>query len=97
MIRHIVMFKLLDGFTREHPEVVATRRALADLGPTLPIVRAWEVRECFGERPVSHDFVLISEFDDADDLAAYAVDPDHQKVVARLDQIATPAVADFRI
>ena len=97
MIRHIVMFKLLDGFTRDDPQVVATRQALADLGPTLPIVRAWEVRECFGEWPVSHDFVLISEFDDEGDLAEYAVDPDHQKVIARLDQIAAPAVADFRI
>jgi len=97
MIRHIVLFKLNSGLTRDDPQVAATFQALTELGPTLPIVRAWEVRECFGTRPVSHEFALISEFDDEADLAAYGVDPDHRKVMAQLDQIITPAVADFLI
>jgi Stress responsive A/B Barrel Domain len=98
MIRHIVLFKLREGLSRADAQVVATREALADLGPTLPMVRAWEVRQCFGDKPASHDFILISEFDDEADLAQYAVDPDHQVVVAKLDSItAGKATADFHI
>ena len=98
MIRHIVLFKLHEGRSREDAQVVATREALTNLGPTLPMVRGWEVRECFGDKPASHDFILLSEFDNEADRAAYAVDPDHQVVIAQLDQItATKAVADFRV
>lgn len=98
MIRHIVLFKLNPGLTLEDAQVAATRQALTELGPTLPMVRGWEVRECFGDKPASHDFILLSEFDDRADLAAYAVDPEHLKVIAQLDQItAGKAVADFQV
>ena len=98
MIRHIVLFKLREGLSREDAEVVATREALTNLGPALPMVRAWEVRPCFGDKPTSHDFILISEFDNEADLAQYAVDPDHKAVIAKLDLItAGKATADFHI
>lgn len=98
MIRHIVLFKYNDGLTQADPEVAATRQALTDLGPTLPIVRGWEVRQCFGDQAVSHDLILLAQFDTKADLAAYAVDPEHQKVIVQLDRIADrKAVADFEV
>lgn len=97
MIRHIVLFKLRDGFAAGDPKPTAAFGALAALGPTLPTVRAWETHSCFGSRPVSQDFALISEFDDEAGLSAYATHPDHQKVLALLTEVATLAVADFTV
>jgi hypothetical protein len=95
MIRHIVLFKLRDGVTADDPRVVTAFGTLAALGPTLPTVRAWETHRCFGSRPVSHDFALISQFADEADLAAYAAHPEHQKVLVLLNEVFTLAVADF--
>jgi len=61
MIRHIVLFKLKDGLTREDPRVQAVSSALTELGPTLAAVLHWETRWCFGSRPVSNDFALICD------------------------------------
>jgi len=77
MIRHIVLFKLKDGLTREDPRVQAASRALAELGPTLAPVLRWETHWCFGTRPVSNDFALICDLADEAALAAYQRDPIH--------------------
>ena len=95
MIRHIVLFKLNDGLTREDPRVQAASSALTALGPTLPAVLHWETHWCFGSRPVSHDFALICDVADEDGLAAYQADPEHQKVAADLREVFTLSVGDF--
>jgi hypothetical protein len=95
MIRHIVLFKLKDGLTREDPRVTAASEALAALGPTLPPVLAWETHWCFGSRPVSHDFILVCDVADEAGLKAYLTDPEHQKVAAALNEVYTLSVADF--
>jgi len=95
MIRHIVLFKLKDGLTREDPRVQAASRALAELGPTLAPVLRWETHWCFGTRPVSNDFALICDLADEAALAAYQSDPEHQKVVALLREVYAFSAADF--
>jgi hypothetical protein len=97
MIRHIVLFKLKDGLTRDDSRVRAATSALTALGPTLPPVLSWETHWCFGARPVSHDFALICDVADEAGLEAYQTDPEHQKVAADLREVFTLAVGDFTI
>lgn len=95
MIRHIVLFKLKDGLTREDPRVQAATSALAALGPTLAPVLHWETHWCFGSRPVSNDFALICDVADEAGLEAYQSDPEHQKVAADLREVFIFSAADF--
>lgn len=95
MIRHIVMFKLKDGVSRDDPSAVAAADALTALGPTLDVVRHWETHWCFGSRPVSNEFVLISDFDDEAGLQAYQADPEHRKIAASLNEYFVLSAADF--
>jgi hypothetical protein len=95
MIRHIVLFKLKDGLTRDDPRVQAVSSALTTLGPTLAPVLSWETHWCFGSRPVSHDFALVCDVADEAGLAAYQNDAEHQKVSAELREVFTLAVGDF--
>jgi stress responsive alpha/beta barrel protein len=95
MIRHIVMFKLKDGVGRDDPGAVAAADALTALGPTLEPVRHWETHWCFGDRPVSNQFVLICDVADEAALQAYLNDPEHRKVAAELGEYFVLSVADF--
>ena len=95
MIRHIVLFKLKDGVTREDPRVTAVSDALTALGPTLPPVLSWETHWCFGSRPASHNFALVCDVADEAGLQAYLTDPEHQKVAAGLNEVYTLSVGDF--
>lgn len=95
MIRHIVLFKLKEGLTRDDPRVQAFSAALTALGPTLAPVLSWETHWCFGSRPVSHDFALICDVADEAGLAAYQADPEHRKVAADLGEVFTLSVGDF--
>jgi hypothetical protein len=95
VIRHIVLFKLKEGLTRDDPRVQASSSALTALGPTLAPVLSWETHWCFGSRPVSHDFALICDVADEAGLAAYQTDPEHQKVAADLREVFTLSVGDF--
>lgn len=95
MIRHIVLFKLKDGLTREDPRVQAASAALTALGPTLAAVLSWETHWCFGSRPVSHDFALICDVADEAGLTAYLTDPEHRKVSAELGEVFSFSVGDF--
>lgn len=95
MIRHIVMFKLKDGACRDDPGAVAAADALTALGPTLEVVRHWETHWCFGSRPVSNEFVLISDFADEAGLQAYQTDPEHRKVAAQLHEYFILSAADY--
>ena len=97
MIRHIVLFKLKDGLTRDDPRVQASSSALTALGPALAPVLSWETHWCFGSRPVSHDFALICDVADEAGLKAYLTDPEHQKVSAGLSEVFTFAVGDFTV
>lgn len=97
MIRHIALFKLKDGLTREDPRVQAASSALTALGPEMPTVLEWETHWCFGSRPVSHDFALVCDVADEAGLDAYLSDPEHRKVSADLLEVFTLSVADFTL
>ncbi len=77
MIKHIVLWKLKNRSTAE-----SMKNALEALPLSIPQIRSFEVGVGKISGDVFSDIVLVSSFDNADDLETYAAHPDHQKVVA---------------
>ena len=94
MLKHVIFFK----FKAETTEADIDK--LADSLGALP-EKISEIREfVFGRDIVrserSYDFGLVSSFDDRAALDAYAIHPDHQRVVVHIKQICSSVVAvDF--
>ena len=90
MIRHIVFFKFNEEASAgERAELVA---ALKRLQKQIPLVKELEVEPDIGGKPNSYDIVLNSVFENMDDLEAYAVHPDHVKVVERVKALCQSSV-----
>jgi Stress responsive A/B Barrel Domain len=97
MIRHLVLFKLNEGVTRDEPRVVAGARAFAELGALVPEVASWEGGWNVTDRPIAYDFAINSSVSDADALKPYLEHPAHQAAVAPWTEFATWVVADYEI
>jgi len=97
MIKHIVLFDLIDGVAKEDPRVLRAFAELRALEAQIPLVRQWEVGENFSDRPIATDFGLYSGFDSTADLAAYIEDPAHREVVALLKEVCTWKVCDYEM
>ncbi len=95
MIRHIVLFKLLDGVDRDDPRVKAVVEGLTALGGTVPELRSWHVGFNVKAGPRAYDFGLVGDVDDLDALARYVDHPDHQALVPAIDEISTRVVVDM--
>jgi hypothetical protein len=94
MIRHVVMFKFkpeADG-----DEVKKVLDALRLLPDKIEVIREYEVGEDVLRTPRSWDAVLVSTFDDLNDLQTYAVHDDHLAVVQLIQTLVqTVASVDF--
>lgn len=94
MLKHVVLFKFKPETTEDEIDNLAT-----GLGALPEIITG--IREfVFGRDVVrserSYDFGLVSSFDDRDGLDAYAIHPDHQRVVTHIKQICSSVAAvDF--
>lgn len=77
-LRHIVTWKLSGETVAERDaqaeEIIAV---LAPLSETVPSVRALSVHRNSINHDDNWDVTLVSDFDDAEGLAAYAVHPEH--------------------
>ncbi|HNT27479.1 MAG TPA: Dabb family protein [bacterium] len=91
MIRHVVMWKLLDA-----ADAPRAKEALLALRGKIPLVRSLEVGVDVLRTERSYDLCLIATFDSLADLAAYTDHPAHREVVAFMQKIREKAVAvDF--
>lgn len=97
MIRHIILAKLKDGFTRDTPEVRAAAEALAGLGAQLsqPVPGSWATHWGVGTRPISADFIMLCDFSDTAALDSYQADPLHQAVAAQLREVFVLTSGDY--
>ncbi|WP_330174925.1 Dabb family protein [Streptomyces sp. NBC_01498] len=95
MIRHLVLFKLNEGVSRDEPRVVAGARAFFGLGGTIPELEFWECGWNISDRPIAHDFAINSAVADAAALTRYLEHPDHQAGVAQWREFATWVIADY--
>ncbi|MET9506049.1 Dabb family protein [Streptomyces sp. NPDC006259] len=95
MIRHLVLFKLHEGVTRDDPRVVAGEAAFRALGGQIEELRFWELGWNISDRPIAYDFAINSAVEDADALKRYIEHPAHQAGVALWREFATWVVADY--
>lgn len=94
MIVHIVMFKFKDENKSSNIEEVLKRlNALTQLIPTL---KSMEVGVNFTFSDRAFDLSLYSTFETKDDLDAYAVHPEHLKVVELIKSVTVESkVVDY--
>lgn len=97
MIKHIVMMRLKDiGVIEKQEQLKNIKSKLDALLEIVPSLKAMEVGLNFSKRDTAFDLVLVSLFDDEEGLKAYAIHPEHIKVLDYLKgKLATTAVTDY--
>ncbi|MFH8394119.1 Dabb family protein [Streptomyces sp. NPDC018036] len=95
MIRHLVLFKLNEGVTRDEPRVAEGVAAFRALRGLIPELRFWECAWNISDRPIAYDFAINSAVEDADALKAYLEHPAHVAGVALWREFATWVIADY--
>lgn len=96
MVVHIVMFKFKEQNKQENLLVV--KNALEELASKVPTLNSIEVGINFAEEDRAFDLSLYSTFNTKDDLKAYAIHPEHLRVVELIKQVAIESkVVDYEI
>ena len=81
MFRHVVMFTWIAGTTEEQKAEVASE--LGKLPGTIPEIRGYAIGPDAGINPGNHEFVVVADFDSAEDYLVYRDHPVHRDVVER--------------
>jgi quinol monooxygenase YgiN len=100
MIKHIVTFRLKKDTPSERREEVLEqlKKALEALPGKIKEIAAYEVGTNIAHSPAAHDLVLVSGFKSPEDLEAYRVHPEHQKVVELIKKTTSDrVVVDYEI
>ncbi|MCD6259151.1 MAG: Dabb family protein [Helicobacteraceae bacterium] len=94
MIVHIVMFQFKEENKERNIAMVKERlEALVDL---IPELEKMEVGVNFNDSERAFDLSIYSTFTSQEDLDAYAVHPEHMKVVALIKELTeTSKVVDY--
>lgn len=96
MIVHIVMFKFKDDNKESNIKLVEEK--LNDLVEKIDELKSIEVGIDFSKSERSFDLSLYSTFDSKEDLKAYAVHPEHLKVVELIKSVTMESkVVDYTI
>lgn len=100
MIKHIVMFKVREtGSVEEKMQLVdQLKNALEALPRKIEQIQTFEVGVNISESPGAYDLILVSTFQDMDELAVYRDHPEHQKVVELIKkETDNRVVVDYEI
>ncbi len=96
MIKHIVMWTFKDGVAEA--DKLEMKRQLEALKGVVPTLVEIEVGMDVSCKEASMDMVLYSAFRSAEDLQAYAVHPEHLKVVGFVKPlVCARAVVDYEV
>lgn len=98
MIRHIIMFKLKDlgSESLKKEKLKELKKKIDELGTTISEIEFIEAGINFSPRDVAFDLVINSTFKTNSDLAAYAIHPEHIKLVEFLKDVKlSSAVVDY--
>ncbi|MFD6341519.1 Dabb family protein [Streptomyces sp. NPDC060131] len=95
MIRHLVLFKLNEGVTRDEPRVIAGVTAFKELDGQVPELEVWECAWNISDRPIAYDFAINAAVADHAALQRYLDHPAHQAGVAQWREFATWVIADY--
>ncbi len=94
MIVHIVLFQ----FKEEHKKanMIQAKQMLENLMGAVPSLRSIDVGMNFSEEERAMDLSIITAFESKEDLEAYAVHPEHLKVVDFIKSVvAYSKVVDY--
>ena len=89
MIKHIVMFKLLD---KNKATIEKAVNALKSLEGNIDVLRSVETGVDVTESERSYDIVLTTEFDNREGLNAYGPHPNHLPVVETMRALCSGSV-----
>ncbi len=96
MIVHIVIFKFKDE--NKESNIVEVEKKLNSLVELIPTLKSIEVGIDFNQSERAFDLSLYSTFDSKEDLKAYAVHPEHLKVVDLIKSVTTESkVVDYNL
>jgi len=98
MIKHIIMFKLIDFGSQDlkKQKLTELKKMIDELRASITEIVSIEAGINFSTRDVAYDLVLVSDFKSESDLKAYAAHPEHQKLVEFLKPIKlSSAVVDY--
>lgn len=96
MVVHIVMFKFKEEGKSE--TLVKVKELLESLASKLDVLISLEVGINFDTAPRAMDLSLYSKFASKEDLATYAIHPEHLKVVEFIKSVAIESkVVDYEI
>mgnify|MGYP002397122953 CR=1 FL=1 len=94
MIRHIVMVKLKPE--TKPASVEKLKSMLEALPPLISEIKFYEVGVNVIESPAASDIVLVSEFNNKEELVAYREHPEHVKVLDYLKEVKeSSTVVDY--
>jgi len=86
MITHIVMIKFNNGISKD--KILEIKRDIENLVDTIKEIKFMEVGLNFANEDRAMDLVLTAKFDTKEDLDTYAKDKTHQKVIAKIKEVA---------
>ncbi len=91
MIKHVIMWTLKDEFNGQNKAELARelKERLLDLKNKISQIKSLEVGINGFNAEKNHDVVLVSEFENFEDLKAYSVHPDHMELVKFVREIST--------
>ena len=93
MIKHIVMFKLLD---RNKKNIEKAVNSLKSLKENIDFIRSVEIGVDITKSERSYDIILITEFDNHEDLKKYGPHPNHLPIVKLIRSLcSTSVVVDY--
>ncbi|MFT7823662.1 MAG: Dabb family protein [Sulfurimonas sp.] len=86
MIVHIVMFKFKEE--NKQANMIQAKQMLENLLGAVPSLRSMDVGMNFAQEDRAMDLSIITSFASKEDLNAYAIHPEHLKVVAFIKSAA---------
>jgi len=96
MVTHIVMFAFLDENKDEN--INKAKQMLEALIDTVPTLKSMEVGLNFSAEERAMDLSIITTFEDKVGLEAYAIHPEHLKVVEFIKTVVSGSkVVDYEI
>ena len=91
MIRHVVMWKLPEDEDKQ-ANAQKIKEQLEELTDTIGEIKHLEVGINIKESDAAYDVVLISDFDNENDLQIYAGHPKHQEVADFIGSVVSERV-----
>ena len=94
MIRHIVMFKLIN--TNDSRIKLEIKEQLMALPKIIKEIKFYQVGLNISKSPNALDMVLVSDFESENELSTYSKHPEHQKVLKLISENTSERkVVDF--